>query len=273
VTTLAAPLVPIRRLRAATFADVVRSEWTKLRTVPSTMWTLLVALTLGIGLSALISLLSAQAYDGTSQVVQDDWDPTAISTSGGALAQLAIAVLGTMAITSEYATRSIRTSLAAVPRRGRLLGAKALVVAVVSLLAGELMAFGGFLSGQALIAGRAPTASLGDPGVFRAVAGVGLYVAAIALLGMALGTLLRSTAGAITTLVAVIYVLPGLAAVLPAGARDPIEKYWPTQAGQQITNVVQGGNALGPWTGFADMCLAIALTVVVAYVGLARRDA
>jgi len=273
VTALAEPLIPAAAPRAATFADVVRSEWTKLRTVPSTMWTLLIALALGIGLSALISALASQAYDPTSKAVQSDWDPTAVSTSGGALAQLAIAVLGTMVVTSEYATRSIRTSLAAVPRRGRLLGAKAVVVAAVALIVGEVMAFGGFLSGQALIAGNAPTAALGDPGVARAVAGVGLYVAAIALFGMALGTLLRSTAGAITTLVAVIYVLPGLAAILPAGARDPIEKYWPTQAGQQITNVVQGTNALSPWTGFADMCLAVALTSLVAYVSLARRDA
>jgi hypothetical protein len=273
MTALAEPLAPAAAPRAATFTDVVRSEWTKLRTVPSTMWTLLVALTLGIGLSALISALTARAYDGSSPAAQSDWDPTAVSTSGGALAQLAIAVLGTMVVTSEYATRSIRTSLAAVPRRGRFLGAKALVVAVLSLVVGEVMAFGGFLCGQALISGNAPTASLGDPGVARAVVGVGLYVAAIALLGMALGTLLRSTAGAITTLVAVIYVLPGLAAILPSGARDPIEKYWPTQAGQQITNVVRDASSLSPWAGFADLCLAVLLTGAVAFVALARRDA
>lgn len=265
--TLARPTVA-----APTFLDVARSEWTKLRSVRSTVWTVLIALTVGIGLSALISAIVANDYANGGESVRN-WDPTPVSTSGGFLAQLAIAVLGTLAITSEYATRSIRTTLAAVPRRGRLLAAKATVVAAVSMVVGLVMAFGSFLIGQALISGKAPTASLSDPGVARAVFGVALYGSAIALLGMALGAVLRSTAGAIFALVALLFVLPGLAQMLPSGLRDPITKFWPTIAGEQITATVPDPEMLGPWAGFAVMLIAIAALGAVAYARLTRTDA
>lgn len=265
--TLARPGVAV-----PTFVDVVRSEWTKLRSVRSTVWTILTALAVGIGLSALVAAISANDYaNGGDSVAL--WDPTAISTVGGFFAQLALAVLGTLVITSEYATRSIRTSLAAVPRRGRLLGAKAAVVGAVALAVGLVMAFGSFLIGQALISGKAPTASLSDPGVFRAVAGVGLYVAAIALLGMALGALLRSTAGAIFSLVAMLYVLPGVVQALPEGVRDPLTKFWPTIAGSQITTTVQDPEMLGPWAGLAVMLTAVAAIGYIAHWRLTRSDA
>ncbi|HZE65891.1 MAG TPA: ABC transporter permease [Sporichthyaceae bacterium] len=255
------------------FVDVLRSEWTKLRSVPSTIWTILATLVIGIGVSALISALSAHDWANHADN-HEGWDPTAMSTAGGALAQLAIAVLGTLVITNEYANRTIRVSLGAVPHRSRLLGAKAVVVGAVALLVGELMAFASFFIGQALISGQhAPTASFSQPGVLRAVLGVGLYIAAIAVLGMGLGALLRSTAGAITSLVALLYVLPGLTAALPQGVRDPLQKYWPTLAGTSITNVVQDAKALGPWPGFAVFCLFVALVLAVANLRLTRKDA
>jgi ABC-2 type transport system permease protein len=267
------PAVARQDRTGARFVDVLRSEWTKLRSVPSTMWTILAALVVGIGLSALISAVTAHAYADGKPDATRGWDPTAMSTSGGGLAQLAIAVLGTMVITSEYATRAIRVSLTAVPHRGRMLAAKAVVVAAVSVLVGEFMVFVSFLIGQAIISGKAPTASLSDHNVLRAVAGAGLYCGAIALLGLALGALLRSTAGAITTLVALLYVLPGLAQALPTGVRQPIEKFWPTQAGGQIVTVVPDPDALGPWAGFGVMCLFVALVLAVANWRLTHKDA
>lgn len=254
------------------FGDAVRSEWTKLRSVRSSVWTILTALAVGIGLSALIAAVSAHDYANGGESVHH-WDPTGASTAGGFFAQLAIAVLGTLVITSEYATRSIRTTLVAVPRRGRVLGAKAVVVGAVALAVGLVMAFASFLVGQALISGKAPTASLSDPGVARAVVGVGLYCAAVGLLGMALGTLLRSTAAAVATLVAAIWILPGVFLALPSGVRDPLTKFWPTNAGGQITTAVPDPDMLAPWAGFGVMLATVAVIGYVAHLRLTRTDA
>jgi ABC-type transport system involved in multi-copper enzyme maturation permease subunit len=259
--------------RAAGFADVLRSEWTKVRSVPSTLWTLLVAAVLGIGLSALFTGLAANSYKTGSHDVRTNWDPTSVSTSGLAIAQLAIGVLGALVISSEYSTHAIRTSLTAVPRRGRFLSAKATVIAVVAFVIGEIMAFTAFFIGQALISGNAPTVGLGDPHVLRAVFGSGLYLTVIGLLGVGLGAFLRSAAGAITALVAMVYVLPGLAHALPSSMQNNIDKFWPTNAGQQITSVVRLDHTLPAWGGFAVMCLFVAIVLAAAFTRLQRRDA
>jgi ABC-2 type transport system permease protein len=259
--------------RPAGFVDVLRSEWTKIRSVPSTLWTLLVAAVLGIGLSALFSALAAHSYKTGSHSVRTDWDPTSVSTSGLGIAQLAIGVLGALVITSEYSTHAIRTSLTAVPRRARFLAAKATVIAALALVSGEIMAFIAFFIGQALIKGSAPTAGLGDPHVFRAVLGSGLYLTLIGLFGIGLGALLRSAAGAITALVAMVYVLPGLAHALPASIQNGVDKFWPTNAGQQVTSVVRGDHTLPAWAGFVVMCIFVAAVLAAAFTRLHRRDA
>lgn len=268
-----APDTAVTTHRPATFTDALRSEWTKIRSVPSTLWTLLAAAVLGIGLGALFSALAANQYSKSTVKTRALWDPSSISDSGLALAQLAIGVLGIMVITSEYSTRAIRTSLAAVPRRGRFFGAKTVVIASIAFVTGEIMAFAAFFIGQALIAGHAPTASLGHGDVLRAVFGSGLYLCLIGLLGIGLGTVLRSAAGAISALVAILYVLPGLAAALPASIQHTVERFWPTQAGQQMTSVVRGANTLPPWAGLGVMSVFVTVVLVVAFVRLDRRDA
>ena len=125
-----------------------------------------------------------------------------------AIAPLAIAVLGVLCISSEYSSGMIRTSLIAVPKRGRVLAAKSLVFAVVTFVVGEVTSFVAFFVGQALISGHAPHAALGDPGVARAVAGAGLYLTALAVLSVAAGALLRHPAAAIACMMAVLLVLP-----------------------------------------------------------------
>ena len=109
--------------------------------------------------------------------------------------------------------------------------------------------------------------------MLRAVAGIGLYGAGIALFGLALGALLRSTAGAVSALVALLYVLPGLSATLPSGISHPIQKFWPTLAGAQITDVVPAPDALGPWTGMGVMALGVAVVLAAAAWRLTRKDA
>jgi ABC-2 type transport system permease protein len=259
--------------RAASFPDVVRSEWTKARTVPSTKWTITVAIVLGIGLGALISAVSANHYAKDSLSDKLAWDPTSISLSGFAIAQLAIGVLGILLITSEYSTGAIGSSLAAVPRRGRFLGAKAVVSVILIFTAAEIISFASFFIGQALISGHAPSASLGDPTVLRALVGSGLVGAVLSLMGLALGTIIRHAAGAIAVLVAMLFVLPGIASALPASIEHTVEEYWPTQAGGQVTNVVHTANTLSPWVGFAVFLLFVTILFGAAFALFNRRDA
>jgi ABC-2 type transport system permease protein len=259
--------------RAATFGDVLRSEWVKLRSVRSTFWALAVTVVLGVGLGAVISAASAHGYAKSSVSGKLGWDPTGVSLAGVAIAALAIAVLGVLCISSEYSSGMIRASLTAVPRRGRLLAAKSLVFAVVTFVVGEVTSFTAFFVGQALISGHAPHAVLGDPGVARAVAGAGLYLTALAVLSVAAGALLRHPAAAIASLMAVLLVLPGIAQALPDGWRNPVTEFWPTQAGGQLTSVHQSAHALPPWAGFGVMCLFVAIVYAVAWTLLNRRDA
>ena len=167
--------------RAATFGDVLRSEWTKLRSVRSTFWALTVTVVLGVALGAVISAAAAHGYAKSGVSNKLGWDPTGVSLDGVAVASLAIAVLGVLCISAEYSSGMIRTSLIAVPKRGRVLAAKSLVFAAVTFVVGEAVSFTAFFVGQALISGHAPHAALGDPGVARAVAGAGLYLTALAV--------------------------------------------------------------------------------------------
>ena len=189
------------------------------------------------------------------------------------IGQLTIAVLGVLAMTGEYGTGMIRTSLAAVPRRGRLLAAKAAVFGAVALVTGELVSWVAFFVGQLMISGHQPTASLGQPDVARAVVGGGLYIALIGLMAVAAGTILRHTAAAITAVIGVLFVLPGVLEALPSSWRVPVEKYWPTGAGEQILMVNRDANTLPAWAGFGELALFVAVLLALGYFLLQRRDA
>lgn len=270
----ASSVLPSHSRRRARFADVVRMEWVKVRSIPSTFLALGMTLVLGIGLSALISGLVAREYArNTTPELRLNWDPTAISTAGVGLAQLALAVLAAMTITSEYSTGEIRGTLVAAPRRLRTLAAKATVVGSIGLVAAWVTMFAAFFIGQALISGRAPTASIDQPGVLRALLGGGLYVVVLEVLALSIGVLLRGTASTVTVLVAMIYVLPPILTLLPESWRTPILKYWPTEAGGQIIAVVRRPDVLAPWVGLGVMAGFAAVVAAVAAVRFARSDA
>ena len=270
-----APAGPDQRaaFRAATFADVLRSEWTKLRSVRSTFWALTVTVVLGVGLGAAVSAAAAHGYAKSSVSDKLSWDPTAVSLDGIAIASLAIAVLGVLFISSEYSSGMIRASLIAVPRRGKLLAAKSLVFAAVTFVVGEATSFGAFFVGQALISGHAPHAALGDAGVARAVIGAGLVLTALAVLSVAVGALLRHPAAAIAAMVAVLFVLPGIVQALPDSWRNPVTEFWPTLAGGQLSSVHISAHTLQPWPGFGVMCLFVAIVYAIAWTLFDRRDA
>jgi ABC-type transport system involved in multi-copper enzyme maturation permease subunit len=271
-TTLTPRPAPTGSDRPPTFGDVVRAEWTKERSVRSTMWTVLTASVVAIGLGVLFSAITANQYAKQASI-RANWDPTAVSTGGLGLAQLAIVVLGVLFITSEYSSKAIVTTLTAVPRRNRLLAAKTLVIAALSFVIAEVLAFVTFFIGQALISGHAPTASLSQPGVLRALIGAGLYGALIGVLGLALGAILRNAAAAIAIMVAVLYVLPGVSAALPGSIEHTVEKFWPTNAGQQVTNVMRGSHTLSPWEGFAVLAIFVAIVLAGGFALINRRDA
>jgi ABC-2 type transport system permease protein len=270
-----APAAPDHRaaFRPATFGDALRSEWTKLRSLRSTFWALAVTVVLGIGLGAAISAATAHGYAKSSVSAKLSWDPTSYSLDGLAIASLAIAVLGVLCISSEYSSGMIRTSLIAVPKRGRVLAAKSLVFAVVTFAVGEVTSFAAFFVGQALISGHAPHAALGDPGVARAVVGAGLLLTALAVLSVAAGTLLRHPAAAIAAMVGVLFVLPGIAQALPGSWGSTVTEFWPTLAGGQIAGVYHAAHTLQPWPGFGVMCLFVAIVYAIAWTLLDRRDA
>lgn len=257
----------------AGFAGVVGAEWTKLRSVRSTYWSLLAAVVLVVGLGAAISAAVASHYSRISQARAATFDPTTVSLAGLNVGVLAVAVLGVIVVTSEYSTGMIRTTLTACPRRHRVLAAKAAVFAAVALLVGEVSSFAAFLVGQAILSGSAPHATLSQPGVARAVVGAGLYTTVIGLLALGVGSLLRHTAGAITTIVAVVFALPGIAAALPSGWGTTVREYLPSDAGSQVFAVVRGANSLPAWTGFAVLCGYTAVVLASAFVLLNRRDA
>jgi hypothetical protein len=274
-TTVAPAVTPVfrpRSFRPATFADALRSEWTKLRTVRSTRWALAIATVLGVGLGALISAVSASHY-ATDPGLRLNWNPADRSLRSLEIAQLAFAILGVLVVTGEYSTGMIRTSLAAVPKRSRMLAAKSLVFGTVALLAGEIISFATFFIGQVIIHGKAPSATIGQHEVLRAVIGAGLYLAVLALLGLALGVILRHAAAAIGAGVAILLVLPGIANALPTSWSRPIEKYWPTNAGQQVAQVVRDAHTITPWLGLALFVGFVAVMMAAGFVLLELRDA
>lgn len=252
------------------FSDTIRSEWTKFRSVRSTPISLLVTIALAIGVGALISYERASHY----RPPWHGWDPTVTSLRGIMIAQLAICVLGVLVITAEYSTGMIRTSLAAVPRRPPFLAAKVVVFTVVAVVIGEVVSFIAFLVGQSLISGQhGPTASLASGASLRAVVGAGLYLAVLGIIAIAAGAIFRSTAAAISAVVAMLYVLPGLVQALPSSWAQPLSKYWPTEAGSQVFTVVRDSHTLSAWAGFADMCIFAAVVLGIGFYLLKRRDA
>ena len=245
------------RLRV-TGPRVVLSEWTKFRSLRSTLYTLLMAVVFMVGLGALISAITANQPGG----LEPGQSAISASLSGIFFAQLAIGVLGVLLISGEYSTGMIRSSLTVVPRRLPVLWGKLAVFAGVVFLTMLVASFAAFFVGQALLSGPHLDASLSDPNALRSVVGAALYVAVAGMTALALGALLRNTAAAITTFVAVFFVIPTLTLLLPASLTDHFVQYLPSNLGGELT----GGNsgiphALGPWTGFGVLCGYAAIVI------------
>jgi ABC-2 type transport system permease protein len=189
------------------------------------------------------------------------------------LAQIAVGVLGVLLITSEYATGLIRTTLTAVPQRRTLLAGKAAVFGTIALLVGMTSAFTAFFAGQAVLNTKDLGVSLADPNVLRAVLGAGTYLTIVGLLGLAIGAILRRTAGAIATLFALVLVLPVLAQALPSPWNTNIAKFLPSQLGEALFNVRPDSNLLSPATALSVALIWLLVSFAIAAVLIVRRDA
>jgi ABC-2 type transport system permease protein len=273
-TTMAEPL---RRMDMpgvrVTQGRVLVSEWVKFRSLRSSAVALIAALAAIVGFGCLFSIVVANRWPQLEPAERLRFDPAEISLRGAFLAQLIIGVLGVLMVTGEYSTGMIRASLSAAPKRLPVLWAKILVFAVVSFVVTTVASIIAFLAGQALMSGQHINTTLGAPGVLRAVIGAGLYLTGVGLLGVALGWIIRHSAGAIGTLFGLLLILPLLASALPDSWGRHIVPYLPNNAGQQIMAVRIQPESLQPWTGFAWFCGYLAVGIVVAAVLLTRRDA
>ena len=255
--TSAAPVAPTSRplppaSRATAFGRLLLSEWTKIRSVRSTVWTLIIFVVVTIGFTALFTWLTVANWTGPRAATRNATiiaDPVNFILGAGlGLGQLAIAVLGALLITTEYSTGVI-------------------------LVLGEIISFGAFFIGSAILHSHVPV-SLSDPGVARAVVGSGLYLAVLGLFALAIGALIRHTAGGISTVIGVVFVLPILSGLLPGSWGAHINAYLPVQAGTLIGHAHQeASDLLSPWQGFGVFCLWTAVLLAAAGYLLNRRDA
>ena len=270
MSSLAIPRLAYRG--KVTQARVILSEWTKLRSVRSTRWSLLAATVLTIGFPILASAVISSHWGHQSPRERANFNPLDPALIGSQIAQLAIGILGVLVITAEYSTGMIRATFTAVPKRLPVLWAKAIVFAVVTfvlMLPSVLIAF---FSSQSILSAHHANIAWSHPGVARAVIGASLYLTVIAVLTLGIGTILRNTAGGIATFAAIFFVIPPLMNVLPQSWNDAITPYLPSNAGRAILSITPDPNSLAPWTGFALFCGYAAISLVVAAVLLVRRD-
>ncbi|GIH15768.1 ABC transporter permease [Rugosimonospora africana] len=257
--------------------NALRSEWTKIRSVRSTLWSIGAMAAVAVGLNALINWLTidrrwAQMVPGErSSVLANPLDN--ILASPMTVAQFAVAVIGVMAISAEYSTGMVRSTLQAQPRRMTILGAKILVIVGLMLVVGEALSFAAYATGKAVIAPHVPV-HLSDPGALRAVIGAGLYIPVLALFSLAAGAILRHTAAAITAVLGIMLVVSNLTQLLPDSWGHHINAYMPMNAGSLVFQQhVAPKQLLTPWQGLGVFAAETAILVVVAAFLMRRRDA
>ncbi|MGW7201355.1 ABC transporter permease [Streptomyces chryseus] len=252
--------------------QVLKSEWTKIKSVQSTVWTLGLAAIVTIGLGVLISILSKNEFEKMDAEDKLAFDPTFVSFAGTSLGQLAMIVFGVLVVSNEYSTGMIRMSLAAVPQRGTFLFSKITVAAALALAVGMITSFAAFFLGQAMLGDL--RADIGDPGVLRAVIGGGLYMTLIALFSMGVASMLRSQVLALGVLMPFFFLLAPILGNVSATKK--VGQYLPDQAGSKIMQVVPPVDDIapyGPWGGLLIMAVWVLAALVGGFVLLKKRDA
>lgn len=252
----------VRREYGLSNRGILAGEWTKFWSLRST-W-----ITTGVSMVLMVAIgMIAAASVSTPSV-----DAVSLALSGSTFAALAVGVLGALLSAGEYSTGMIRSTFAAVPSRTPVLWAKAVIAggtAWASMTVGALLAF---TFGRPLLSSAVTTVSLGDDGVLRSLLGAGLYLGLVAVLGVALGSLLRSTAGSIATLAGALLILPGLVMLLPSSWSDTISPYLPSNAGSAVMSAHTAGGSLSPWAGIAVFAGYVAVVLGAAAYRLKKSD-
>lgn len=264
-------------VRKVTGRRVLRSEWAKFWSLRSSWITLGVALFLLMLFGAIASATyspDALPSDGPpGPGAGGDSDAVSLALTGVTFASLAVGVLGVLLSAGEYSTGMIRSTLAAVPRRLPVLWSKSAVIGVIALVCTTIAALAAFQLGALGLDGEKIALSLGDDGVLRSLAGAGAYLGLVAVFGVALGVLIRSSAGAIAALVGILLILPGLASLLPDSWYDTMNPYFPSNAGAAVYALQDSSDALSPGAGLAVFAGWVALTLAGAAYRLVRTDA
>ncbi|GAA3390835.1 ABC transporter permease [Streptomyces roseoviridis] len=258
----------------AAASAVLQSEWTKIRTVSSTVWTLASALLVTVAMSAALCALMRSEFDNLSEVERATFDPTFLSFSGMMLGQLAMVVFGVLVVGTEYSSGMIRTSLAAVPQRASFLFSKIAVAGALALAVGLATSFLSFFLGQALLGEHRTT--LGADNVLRAVVGGGLYMGLIAVFSMGVAAMLRSSMLSLGILVPFFFLISQILSAVPKAKE--VARYFPDQAGSKIMQVVPDAMGsekapYGPWGGLGIMLVWVVAALVGGYLVLKERDA
>ena len=275
----AAPLADVAlahldRPGRVTQARVALSEWTKLRSLRSTRWAMFVTLLLTIGIGLIACSVFAARWSHLNFADRLDFHPLRVSLAGVSLAQLSIGVLGVLVITGEYTTGMIRSTFSAVPKRLPVLWAKAAVFAAVTFAVSLPAVLIVFFVGQSILSSQAgvPHFAFSHPGVARAVIGAALFLTVMGIFGLAIGAIVRHTAGGIVTLVAILFVLPPILGLLPSSWSNAINPYLPSSAADALWTITPDAHTLAPWAGFALFCGYTAAALAVAAALLVRRD-
>jgi ABC-2 type transport system permease protein len=273
--------IPTSRTRVhtgrVTQLRVAVSEWTKLRSLRSTRYTLLAGVAITIGFAVIPALVNASRWSTMSLADKAGFHPLETTLIGVSFAQLAFGVLGVLLISGEYSTGMIRSTFAAVPKRLPVLWAKAGVFGLVTLVLALPSTVIAFFAAQAILKGHTLNGhdialSFSDPGVARAVIGGALYLTISGLFGLALGAILRNTAAGISAFAAILFVLPPLMGVLPSSWDNAISPYLPSNAGRAIMQTGNPAHTLGPWTGLGVFGIYTVIVIALAAIQLRRRD-
>lgn len=252
---------------------VALSEWTKLRSLRSTRWSLLAAVLLTIAFPILFAAVTSSHWGSMSPHERADRHPLDIALAGVNVSQLAIAVLGVLVITGEYSTGMIRASFIAVPKRLPVLWAKTAVFATAAfllMLPSVLIAF--FASQAILSRHQILQISFSHPGVARSVIGGAVYLMLVGIFALGIGASIRNTAGGIATFAGIFFVIPPLMNILPTRWNNAISQYLPSEAGRQIFSLTHGTHSLAPLPGATLFIGYCALTLTIAAFLLIRRD-
>jgi ABC-type transport system involved in multi-copper enzyme maturation permease subunit len=256
------------------FRHLVQAEWTKLRSVRSTRRFVPIVLVLAFGMSLLAAVLTRSSYPSWSRSEQVLFDPLNHALICVAVAQFATAILGVLAMTGEHSSGTLRTTLMGTPVRDRVLAAKAMVVGVASLVAGVVVIVPSFVVSQVVLHGAAPTVGLTDLTVVRGLALSTGYLVAVSLIGVAVGTLVRHSAGAIAAVIGFVFAVPSVVAMLPHSIADAVMQYLPMViAGSSLSTTIPEPHSLGPWSGSAVVLVYVVLFGATALARFRHRDA